>query len=64
MTPRPPTAPAPVTAEDRAPRPWAPCPTCWGQRRIWTPVEAPNGEGPVLVAVSCPGCLGIGEVIS
>ena len=38
---------------------WAPCPTCWGQRRIF---EDRNGEG--LVAGTCPGCLGLGEILS
>jgi hypothetical protein len=41
---------------------WAPCPTCWGQRRIWTRSKAPNGEGAILVATTCEGCLGVGEV--
>jgi hypothetical protein len=40
---------------------WAPCPTCWGQRRVWEPVAAANGEGAVYHATTCPGCLGIGE---
>lgn len=35
---------------------WRPCPTCWGQRRIY---ENPNGEG--LVPRTCPACLGIGD---
>ena len=35
---------------------WAPCPTCWGQRRVYTDH---NGEG--LVPHACPGCLGMGE---
>lgn len=35
---------------------WRPCPTCWGQRRIFV---NRNGEG--LVPTACPGCLGIGE---
>ena len=35
---------------------WRPCPTCWGQRRIY---ENPNGEG--LVPQTCRGCLGLGE---
>ena len=35
---------------------WAPCPTCWGQRRIF---EDRNGEG--LVPCTCPECLGLGE---
>jgi hypothetical protein len=61
MTPRPATT---VTTPDHPIRPWAPCPTCWGQRRIWARVEAPNGEGAILVAKSCPGCLGVGEVLS
>jgi hypothetical protein len=62
MTPKPsPTSPA--TIEEQASRPWAPCPTCWGQRRIWTRVQAPNGEGAILVAETCSGCLGIGEVV-
>jgi hypothetical protein len=38
---------------------WAPCPTCWGQRRIF---EDPNGEG--LVPRACPSCLGVGEQIA
>jgi hypothetical protein len=42
---------------------WAQCPTCWGQRKIWEPQEAANGEGVILVAHACDGCLGIGEVI-
>lgn len=36
---------------------WAPCPTCWGQRRI---VCRPEGRGYELV--TCYGCLGVGEV--
>lgn len=62
MTAKPATT-ATITTEDEATRHWAPCPTCWGQRRIWSRVEAPNGEGPVLVAATCSGCLGIGEVL-
>jgi len=62
MTPRPATT-APITTEDEATRHWAPCPTCWGQRRIWTSVQAANGEGAILVAESCSGCVGIGEVL-
>jgi hypothetical protein len=42
---------------------WAPCPTCWGQRRIWTRTQAANGEGAILVATACRSCLGIGEVV-
>jgi hypothetical protein len=42
---------------------WAPCPTCWGQRRILELVAAANGEGDLLVPRSCPGCLGVGEVL-
>jgi hypothetical protein len=49
------TAPPPAVT-------WAPCPTCWGQRRIWIRGEAPNGEGAVLTPVACYGCMGIGEV--
>lgn len=37
---------------------WSPCPTCWGQRRIF---EDRNGEG--LVPCTCPECLGLGERI-
>jgi hypothetical protein len=37
---------------------WAPCPTCWGQRRIF---EDRNGEG--LVPCTCSACLGLGERI-
>lgn len=42
-----------------APATWAPCPTCWGQRRIY---EDRNGEG--LVPCTCPSCLGLGERMS
>ena len=42
---------------------WATCPTCWGQRRIWDRVPARNGEGDILIAAACTGCLGIGEVL-
>ena len=41
---------------------WRPCPMCWGQRRIFELVPAPNGEGDLHLARRCPGCLGIGEV--
>ncbi len=41
---------------------WAPCPTCWGQRRILEAVAAENGDGDLLAARLCPGCLGVGEV--
>jgi hypothetical protein len=61
MTPK--RATASVTIEHEETRTWVPCPTCWGQRRILTRVEAPNGEGAILVAGSCPGCLGVGEVV-
>jgi len=37
---------------------WAPCPICWGQRRI---VCRPEGRGYELV--TCYGCLGVGEVV-
>ena len=37
---------------------WAPCPTCWGQRRI---ACRPEGQGWELV--TCYGCLGVGEVL-
>jgi len=36
-----------------------PCPTCWGQRRIF---EDRNGEG--LVPCACRTCLGAGERIA
>jgi hypothetical protein len=36
---------------------WAPCPICWGQRRI---VCRPEGRGYELV--TCYGCLGVGDV--
>jgi hypothetical protein len=52
-----------VRTQHEATPTWAPCPTCWGQRQIWTRVEAPNGEGAMLVAGTCPGCLGVGEVV-
>lgn len=42
-----------------SPPSWAPCPTCWGQRRIF---EDQHGEG--LVPGTCPGCLGLGEILS
>ena len=42
---------------------WVPCPHCWGQRRIWTPVEARNGEGTFLAPTPCPACLGLGDVL-
>jgi hypothetical protein len=42
---------------------WVPCPTCWGQRRILELVAVGNGDGNRLVARSCPGCLGVGEVL-
>jgi hypothetical protein len=35
---------------------WAPCATCWGQRRLLTPC-ADGG----LVPSTCPACLGVGE---
>jgi hypothetical protein len=44
------------TTEAAAEVVWTPCPTCWGQRRIY---DDPNGEG--LVPCLCPTCLGIGE---
>jgi hypothetical protein len=61
MTPKPATMT--VRTQHEATPTWAPCPTCWGQRQIWTRVEAPNGEGAMLVAGTCPGCLGVGEVV-
>lgn len=39
---------------------WRPCPTCWGQRRIW----AWNAVAECLVPYDCPRCLGTGEVPS
>jgi hypothetical protein len=53
----------PTTTTDEPVLRWASCPLCWGQRRIWSQVEAANGEGSVLVASHCPGCLGVGEVL-
>lgn len=50
-------APAPVRTI------WTPCATCWGQRRIFEPVDAPNGEGRILVARACGACMGLGEVL-
>ena len=35
---------------------WAPCATCWGQRRLLTAC-ADGG----LVPSACPACLGVGE---
>ena len=46
-----------------ATRRWVSCAYCWGQRRIWEQVQAANGEGTILVATLCPGCLGIGETL-
>ena len=40
---------------------WTFCPLCWGQRRIWEPEQAANGEGQILFSAACPACLGIGE---
>ena len=47
------------TRQAETPTIWTPCPTCWGQRRIF---EDPNGEG--LVPHTCPSCLGLGERIA
>lgn len=49
--------PAALAMSTRAPT-WTPCPTCWGQRRI---LEYRNDEG--LVPGTCPGCLGLGEIL-
>ena len=48
----------------RATATWIPCPTCWGQRRILEPDRAPGAPCGALVARACPGCLGIGEVVT
>ena len=42
---------------------WSQCALCWGQRQIWEPEDTRNGEGRVLVARACTGCLGLGEVM-
>jgi len=59
--------PAPTRATGPAPveisAVWSQCATCWGQRRIFEPVDAPNGEGRILVAHACDACLGLGEVL-
>ena len=66
---RPAAVPAPTPAAGPAHAPvevhsvWSQCPTCWGQRRIFEPVDAPNGEGRILVAHPCDACLGLGEVL-
>lgn len=52
-----------MTAREEAVLGWAPCPTCWGQRRIWERTQAANGEGSILVATTCSGCVGVGEVL-
>lgn len=61
------TGPTPGTSvlggqEASAAAVWSQCALCWGQRRIWEPEEARNGEGRVLVARACTSCLGLGEV--
>lgn len=45
-----------IRTTEHPPAIWAPCPTCWGQRRIYADR---NGEG--LVPHACPDCLGMGE---
>jgi hypothetical protein len=60
MTPNPAISLTPAT--DAQTLRWAPCPTCWGQRRIWTREQAANGEGAILRPSACSSCLGIGEV--
>ncbi len=35
---------------------WAPCGTCWGQRRVWS-----EDAAGALRAEACPTCLGLGE---
>ncbi len=59
-----PNATARTTVTDDRALLWAPCPMCWGQRRIWTREQAANGEGAVLVATTCSPCLGVGEVVA
>ncbi len=54
---------APCLTSPERERGWASCPLCWGQRRLWDPVQAANGEGAILVATACPECLGLGEVL-
>lgn len=60
---RAPAVPAASAARQPLELLWAQCPTCWGQRRIWEPEDAPNGEGRILVAHACADCLGLGEVV-
>jgi hypothetical protein len=43
---------------------WVSCPTCWGQRRILERERLAGSARAVLVARPCPGCLGIGEVLT
>ncbi|MDX6556595.1 MAG: hypothetical protein QOD86_2790 [Miltoncostaeaceae bacterium] len=43
---------------------WVSCPTCWGQRRILENERLAGSRRAVLVARPCPGCLGIGEVLT
>jgi hypothetical protein len=43
---------------------WISCPTCWGQRRILERERLAGSARTVLVARPCPGCLGIGEVLT
>lgn len=59
--PTPAAGPAPAPVEVRAA--WTQCATCWGQRRIFEPVDAANGEGRIIVAHACDTCLGLGEVL-
>lgn len=35
---------------------WAPCGTCWGQRKLVT-----LGPGSQVIEETCPSCLGVGE---
>lgn len=41
---------------------WSPCGHCWGQGRLYEPADAEGRAEPdMLVAVTCPACIGVGQ---
>ena len=40
---------------------WTSCSTCWGQRKLLSPVRRPTGALIGYVPSVCPTCLGLGE---